>query len=710
MSQTGTETGKIRIRQVDIIMGSLLLLILGVLIVPIPTTLLDILLVTSIAASVLVLLLTVQVQKPLQLSSFPSLLLLLTLFRLSLNVASTRLVLGNGFAGNVIQAFGDFVVGGNYVIGAVMFLILTTINFVVITKGSGRIAEVAARFTLDAMPGKQMSIDADLNSGIIDEKEAISRRKELSREADFYGAMDGASKFVRGDAIAGLIITAINIFGGFAVGMAQHGMTAKAALAKYTLLTVGDGLVAQIPALIVSTAAGMLVTRAASDATLGEEVGRQLFMKSKPLIMTGSILGIISLIPGLPFLPFMVLGGAMGGLGLILQKNSPEGDSSATDREVLGSDEQGRPEKTKALRQGGAKQIPAMSPMDIEIGFGLVPLVDKKQGGKLIDRIGLVRGQITEEFGFVLPPVNVRDNIRLKNNEYCIRIRGLEVVRDTVRPGMLLAINPSGDAKLEGFVAVREPAFGFEAYWIPEDKREFAESKGMTVVDCASVVTTHLAEEAKKHADEILTRQDVSDMIDGLKETHPSVVQELIPNKMTIGGVHRVLQGLLKERVSIRNLALVMETISDQVAKTQDTSFLVEFCRRALGGHICHSRLAVDGTLPAIGIHPEAEKMIKNAIHREGNDFGTLALEPGMARELLNEIKSSVQAAKTRGYDPVIMCSPLIRAHLRRLTEHDFRDLAIISFVEVPDSVKVNVLSMVAPPKLAEAEKVLMEA
>jgi len=398
----------------------------------------------------------------------------------------------------------------------------------------------------------------------------------------------------------------------------------------------------------------------------------------------------------------------MGGLGLIVQKGGHELNGTEKGREALGSGEQGGLDKTKALRQG-AKQIPAMSPMDIEIGFGLVPLVDRKQGGKLIDRIGLVRGQITEELGFVLPPVNVRDNIRLKNNEYCIRIRGLEVVRDIVRPGMLLAINPSGEAKLEGFASVREPAFGFEAYWVPEDKRDFAESKGMTVVDCASVITTHLAEEAKKHAEEILTRQDVSDMVDGLKESHPSVVQELIPNKMTIGGVHRVLQGLLRERVSIRNLSLIMETISDHVAKTQDTAFLVEFCRRALGGHICHSRLAVDGTLPAIGVHPEAEKMIKNAIHRDGNDFGTLALEPGMARELLNETKSAVQAAKARGYDPVIMCSPLIRAHLRRLTEHDFRDLAIISFVEVPDSVKVNVLSMVAPPKLAEAEKVLME-
>ncbi len=698
------------LNQTDVIVAGAIVLILGVLIVPVPTTLLDLLLVMNIGLAVLILIMTTQLKDALDLSSFPSLLLILTLFRLSLNVATTRQILLRGFAGNVIQSFGDFVVGGNYIIGVVIFLILVVINFMVITKGSGRVAEVAARFTLDAMPGKQMSIDADLNAGLIDENVAIERREKLVREADFYGAMDGASKFVRGDAIAGLIITIINITAGFAVGMLQQGMTAADAITKYTILTVGDGLVAQVPALIISTAAGVLVTRAASNETMGAEISTQLFFKPKPLMLTGGILTAIAFVPGLPFLPFLALGGTIGGMGIAMKKNAPEQEQEKESESKAGMGKLPGGKAAGALPPAASKVVPSISPVDLEIGFGLVSLVDSKQGGKLIDRIGVVRGQLAEELGFVLPPVNVRDNIKLKNNEYCIRIRGLEIARDSVKPGFLMAINPGGEEKLEGCTAVTEPTFGFQAYWIPEEKRSLAESKGMTVVDAASVVTTHLTEEAKRHAADLISRQDVSDMIDRCKETHPSVVQELIPAKLSIGGVHRVLQGLLEERVSIRNLPLILETISDQAGRTQDTGLLVEFSRRELGGHICHSHLAQDGSLPAVGIHPDLQTILKKGTHREGSEVGSLILDPRVAQGIVESIRQAIEPLAGKGMEPVLLCSPVVRPQLRHLTRHKFRELAVISFAEVPDSIRVEMLGIVAAPKGVEVDELLSAA
>jgi len=697
-----------KFRQTDLFMSGALVIILGTLLIPIPTPLLDVFLVLSMGAGLLVLILTIELKDPLELSSFPSLLLLLTLFRLSLNVATTRLILLQGFAGDVIQSFGDFVVGGNYVVGMVIFLILVIINFVVITKGSGRIAEVAARFTLDSMPGKQMSIDADLNQGLIDDKEALKRRHNLTKEADFYGAMDGASKFVRGDAIAGLIITAINIGGGFAVGMMQQGMSARESLSTYTILTVGDGLVAQIPALIISTAAGILVTRAAADANLGEEVARQLFMRPKQLFITGGILSLVAIVPGLPFLPFIALGGAMGGLGWSIRKKGggisaddqadgqvlPEGEGGPRQIEGGKSSPSAQPSTATEL-----KQVLAVSPMDLEIGFGLVPLVDRNQGGKLIDRIGMVRTQIAEELGVVLPPVNVRDNVNLKNIEYCIRIRGLEVARGGVRPGALMAIDPSNEIKMDDFIPVREPAFGFTAYWIPEAKREMAESKGLTVVDCSSVITTHLAAVVKNHAADILTRQDVSELVNQLKEIHPAAVEELIPGKMTVGGIHRVLQNLLREKVSIRDLAIIIETLSDQASRTQDPLVLAEFCRRALGGHICQDYIVPPGQLKAMGLHPDLESIIRQSTQqREGGGIGVLALDPVLAHAILDNIRESLDQIRARGVEPVLVCSPAVRPQVRQLTQHEFRDLAIISYAEIPDTVDVDLLSMIAAP------------
>ncbi len=695
-----------RFARADFIIAAALTSILAVLIIPIHPRLLDLMLVLSIAVGVLILILTTQISNPLQLSSFPSLLLLLTLFRLALNVATTRQILLRAFAGNVIQAFGQFVVGGNYVVGIVVFLILVVINFMVITKGAGRIAEVTARFTLDSMPGKQMSIDADLSSGLIDEATALARREALRRESDFYGAMDGASKFVRGDAIAGLIITLINIAGGFAVGMLQRGMPAHHALRTYTLLTVGDGLVAQIPALVISTAAGMMVTRAASDDTLGKDIAGQLLKRAKPLTTTGLILAAISLVPGLPFLPFVALGGTLTALGLARKaapaeaEEKPEGKTDASGKALESGSARG------ALPAAGSdKQPPPVSPMDLEIGFGLVPLVDPAQGGQLIERIRLIRNQIAEELGFVLPPVNVKDNIQLKNTEYCIKVRGIELARGTVQPGRLMAINPGGGAPLEGYKPVREPAFGFEAYWIPKIARENAESAGMTVVDDASVITTHLAEESKRHAADILTRQDVSDMVGRLKQTHPSVVEELLPNKMTIGKVHRVLQSLLRERVSIRDLPAVLETLADQADLTRDVGLLTEHCRRTLGASICHGRLTPDGTLQAIGLHPDLEQMIRQHTKRDGAEIGLLVMPPALAHEVLVHIRKAVETARAKGGDPVLLCSPLIRPQVRRLTEHEFRDMPVISFAETPDNVKIDILGMAVAPAAGKAEE-----
>jgi len=691
------------LRQADIVMAGALMLILAVIIVPVPTPLLDLMLVLSIGLGVLVLVLTTQIRDSLHLSSFPSLLLILTLFRLSLNVATTRQILLRAFAGNVIQAFGDFVVGGNYVVGIVVFLILVIINFMVITKGSGRIAEVAARFTLDAMPGKQMSIDADLNSGIIDERQAIERREQIARESEFYGAMDGASKFVRGDAVAGLIITAINIVGGFCIGMLQQDMSAGEALRTYTILTVGDGLVAQVPALVISTAAGMLVTRAAADSPLGSEIGKQLFLKSRPLLITGGILGSMAFVPGLPFVPFLALGGALAGVGAAARKAEGAESEEDTSQEGEGARAVGEG-PARSLPAAGMKQLPGLSQMDLEIGFGLVPLVDRKQGGKLIDRIGMVRGQIAEELGFVLPPVNVRDNMELKNNGYRIKVRGLAAGSGAVRPDSLLAISPDGEVHLEGYPKVREPAFGFEAHWIPEEKRELAESEGLTVVDCASVITTHLAEVAKARAAEVMTRQDVSDMIEELKESHSSVIQELIPNKVSVGVIHRVLQGLLRERVPIRDLPLILETVADQVDRTQDVDLFVEFCRRALGGHICRPHLDPNGALPAVGCHPDAETVLRESIQREGSELGTIVLEPSLAREMLDSIGEAVAGARKKGFEPVLLCSPLIRHQLRQLIAHDLPDVTVVSFAEVPDSAKVDMVGMVPAPRGAVSD------
>jgi flagellar biosynthesis protein FlhA len=687
-----------KFRQTDVVVALALVMVLAVLILPIPPPLLDIMLVLGVAMGALVLFITLQISNPLQLSSFPSLLLLLTLFRLSLNVATTRQILLNGYAGQVIQSFGDFVIGGNYVVGVVIFLILVLVNFMVITKGSGRIAEVAARFTLDAMPGKQMSIDADLNAGLIDEKQALKRREDLSNEADFYGAMDGASKFVRGDAVAGLVITAINILGGFAIGMMQLEMTAGDALRTYTVLTVGDGLVSQIPALIISTSAGMLVTRAASDQSMGEELKAQLFLRPKPLLTTGGMLGAMALVPGLPGLPFFAMGALMGGLGYALRNQGAEEEEDSGEETMVDGVKALPGQSAKGLPPASDRGIPEVSAMDVEIGFGLVPIVDRGQGGKLLDRIVTIRQQLAEELGFILPPVNVHDNMRLRNNEYAIRVRGLEVARGVVQPGNWLAVDPSGAVKFEGGAPVKEPTFGFKAWWISNAQREAAEAKGLTVVDATDVLTTHLTETAKGQAADLLTRQDVSEMLDRVKRKHESVVQELVPGRLSIGIVHRVLQNLLRERVSIRDLPLILETLSDHAARTQDPVLLCELCRRALGPHISFQYMEAGAKLPAIALHPEVENLLRESVHRENGDLGVLALPPELNRALLESIGRQVMAARKDNRQPVIVCLPTLRRHVRRLLEPQPTDLPVLSFAEIPDNIEIDILGLVSIP------------
>jgi flagellar biosynthesis protein FlhA len=703
----------LNIRKSDIVTSLVLLLVLAVMFIPIPTVMLDMLLVINIAVSILMMVYIISIKDPLEFSSFPTVLLMVTLMRLSVNVSSTRQILINAFAGDVIEAFGDFVVGGNYLVGLVIFAIIVVINFKVITKGSGRIAEVAARFTLDSLPGKQMSIDADLNQGIISEKEAILRREKLVKESDFYGAMDGASKFVSGDAIAGLIIIALNILAGFAVGMTQKGMGAGEALSRYTILTIGDGLVSQIPALVISTAAGVLVTRATSDGDLGSEVKGQLFCRPRPMMLTGGMLAAAALVPGLPFFPFMLVGGVSAGMGFALLKKQdrakarPLADSKAPagqlDDGKTGKAGAAAPPQPIEPTAKAFKDILSVAPMELKIGFGLVSLVDRTQGGHLIDRIGNVRQQVAEEMGVIIPPVNVQDDMALSSNAYRVLVRGLEVARYTVIPGSLLAIDPSGETELEGFQKTEDPSFGFTAYWVPETRRSVAEARGLTLVDPASVITTHLATLVRAHASELLGRQDVSDLIDQMKDSHKAVVEELIPNKLEIGSVHRVLQELLKEQVSIRDLPIILETLADSATQTKDIGLLTELSRNALGGTITQPYLNPEGSLKAIGLHPDLEQLLKES----GSSIGsttTLRMDPELARKVLDNMVLAVSTAREAGIEPVLIASPAVRRFAKQLAQCEMKNLPVLSLGEVPEWADVDIINMIPAPVAAHHE------
>lgn len=655
----------------DIFLSAGVLLIVAMMILPLPAEILDVLLAVNIAGALIILLVSIYANEPLKFSVFPSILLLATLFRLGLNILSTRLILLNAEAGEIIATFGDFVVGGNYVVGVVVFLILVVIQFVVITNGAGRVAEVTARFTLDAMPGKQVAIDADLNAGVIDDQEARRRRKEIQAEADFYGAMDGASKFVKGDAIAGIIIIIINITAGFVIGVVQLGIEPAEALRTFTLLTIGDGLVSQIPALIISTATGIIVTRAATDSDLGQQVVSQILAQPRVLGVVAVALVLLGIVPGMPKLTFFVLAALFGGIAYMVHSGSRQADAEAADGESA------TPAEPESLNH-----LLAIDPMELEIGFGLVPLVDLDQGGNLLSRITLVRRQIVVDLGLLMPTIRIRDNMQLDANEYRIKLRSVTVARGEVRPDRLLAMNPGlVEEEIDG-IETTEPAFGLPALWIGQDKRERAELVGYTVVDPASVVATHLTETVRNFAAAILTRQDVSNLLDNLKEDYPAVVDELVPNQLTLGDVQRVLQGLLREQISIRDLLTVLETLANYAKLTTDPDVLTEFVRQSLARAICAQYADERGTVSVLTIDAGLQEQLMGSL--EQTDQGlTLALDPDMGQKLAQALAQEMEKMASQGYTPVLLAPTQLRLALRRYIETILPKLVVLSFGEI---------------------------
>jgi flagellar biosynthesis protein FlhA len=658
--------------------------ILVVMIIPIPTMLMDVLLSLNLCIALIILLVSMYTKEALEFSVFPSLLLTITLFRLALNVATTRLILSRADAGQVVEVFGTFVTGGNMVVGAVIFIIIVIIQFVVITKGAGRIAEVAARFTLDAMPGKQMAIDADLNAGLINEEQARTRRSTIAREADFYGAMDGASKFVRGDAIAGIIITIVNIIGGFIIGMAQLGMDLTTALTTYTTLTIGDGLVSQIPALMISTGAGILVSRAASQSDLGQEITTQLFSRPRVLGVAGGLMIFFALIPGFPKLPFIFLGVStlaatyLGTLRAKEEKKAMEAPASVP--------------KTKEER---VEDYLHVDPMELEIGYGLIPLVDVKQGGDLLDRITMIRRQLATEMGIIIPPIRIRDNIQLKPNEYRIKIRTIVVGTGELMSGAYLAMDPgTASRKIRGIPTV-EPAFGLPAMWITESQKEDAELAGYTVVELPAVLATHLTEVIKKHSNEILTRQDVRNLLDNIKENNATVVEELIPNLLSVGDVHKVLQNLLRERVSIRDLLLILETLANVAPRNKNPEILTEYVRNSLAPQICETYKNENNLIPVISLDPNLEAKLEGSLQETESGF-RFALAPGDVGRILDACGEIIEKVKISGEVPVVICSPAIRGAFRRLTEINYSDLIVLSYNEIVPGIEIRSLGMIS--------------
>ncbi|MBW7997458.1 MAG: flagellar biosynthesis protein FlhA [Candidatus Glassbacteria bacterium] len=657
--------------------------ILVVMIIPLPPVFMDMMLTLDISLGLLILIVVLFTTEPLELSVFPGLLLMATLFRLSLNVASTRLILSEGYAGRLIEAFGTFVVGGNYVVGIIIFSILVIINFVVLTKGAGRIAEVAARFTLDKMPGKQMAIDADLNNGLIDEREARARREKIDQEAEFYGAMDGAAKFVRGDAIAAILITFINIIGGFIIGVAQMGMTFPEAIKTYTLLTVGDGLVSQIPALVVSTATGVIITRASSKSSLGVDIQNQLMARPRALFLTAAVLMFFGLVPGLPTMPFVVLAILLSLMGLGARRQLAAAEKA--EREELEEREEAPADVNAQI-----EEFLQVDPLELEIGYGLIPLVDIDQGGDLLGRITEIRKQCALEVGIIVPPIRIRDNIQLTNNEYVIKIRGIEVARGEINVNQYMALDPGTvTEKVEG-QHTTEQVFGLEAIWIGEDKREEAESKGYTVVEAPAVLATHLMETLKRYAHEILSRQDTQTLLDNVKKENATLVDELVPNSMNVGNVQKVLQNLLRERVPVRDLVTILESLSDYASQTKDLGVLTEFVRQSLSRTIYNLYKDDEGGVSAITLAPEVERTIAEVIQSTVNQGSSLALPPRFIEQITSSLNEQVERMNSEGLQPLLICSPSIRQYFKRLVEPVFTHLVVISYAELPQTAEIS--------------------
>ncbi len=672
----------------DILMVVAFIGILMAMILPLHPIVLDFFLALNISFAIVVLITTMYTKAPLEFSIFPSLLLVLTLFRLSLNVASTRLILLHGnegpfAAGSIIKSFGSFVVGGNYVVGMVVFIILVLINFLVITKGAGRIAEVAARFTLDAMPGKQMAIDADLNAGMIDEIEAGERRQEIARESQFHGAMDGASKFVRGDAIAGIVITLINIVGGFVIGVLQQGMEMKDALTTYTLLTVGDGLVSQIPALLVSAAAGLLVSRSGSNMKMGKEFAEHLFSSATPVFIGSVIIFSMGLVPGLPSIPFMTLGLVLGTLSwYFLREEEVSEEEQRADAEAVAQEEAaGAPEDVDHLL--------SLDTIELEVGYGLIPLVDKQQDGTLLGRIRAIRRQFATEMGIIIPPIHIRDNLNLNPAQYRLLIKGVETAGTELMVNHFLAMDPGGTAQeIEGIDTI-EPAFNLPAKWIPQDREEEAKFAGYTVVDNSTVIATHLTEIVRNNSHDLLGRQDVQHLIDNLAKISPKAVEELIPNLLSLGVVQKVLQNLLRERISIRDLLTIVETLADFAPMGKDPDLLTEYVRQRIAKGMLAPYLQEGKMLQVTTLDRTLEEVLsKNIKHTEHGSY--LALDPRLVEEIIQAVSKEVEQQVALNTQPVIMTSPSLRRHVRKLIESSLPTVFVVSHAEIVDDINLQ--------------------
>jgi flagellar biosynthesis protein FlhA len=676
----------------DIMVAAGIIGILLVMILPLPPVLLDLLLAFNITLALVTLLVSVYTMYPLEFSIFPSLLLVLTLFRLSLNISSTRLILlhgnqGPSAAGEVIRAFGSFVVGGNFVVGIIVFCILVVINFVVITRGAGRVAEVAARFTLDAMPGKQMAIDADLNAGIINEQNARERRRVIQQEADFYGAMDGASKFVRGDAIAGILITLVNVIGGIIIGIVQQGMQVRDALQSYTILTVGDGLVSQVPALIISTAAGIVVTKVSTDVNLGGQITKQFLLHPRAMGTAAGILLILGLVPGLPQFPLLLLAMITGTVAYYVRAQQAHQDSAPeAEQYEVGAE---------APSLDPAEALAPIDLLEMEVGYGLIPLVDSERNGELLDRIKAIRRQLAQELGVMVPPLRIRDNLQLKPAEYAMLIKGIEVAKGELMMGHYLAMHPGGDTDETIGIPTTEPAFGLPAYWIGEDDKEQAQFAGYTVVDLTTVIITHLTEVIKGHIHELVSREEVQKLLDRFVQDYPKVVEELVPNQLTLGGVQKVLQNLLREQISIRDLLTILETLADYAPMTKDPLVLTEYVRQSLSRSITKKWQTDTGEIPGIMLSFELEETLTKALqHTEHGSY--LTLEPQQGQQLMAEITRAVeQFALTQYQTPILITSPILRPHLKRLTEPLLPHLAVLSQSDIVSNVPIKNLGVV---------------
>ena len=670
----------------DLALALGLVAILAVMVIPMPRFLIDLCLSMGIAFSMVLLLTSVYATKALDFSIFPSLLLISTLFRLSLNVATTRVILlhgaeeGTSAAGEVIHSFGEFVVGGNYAVGIVVFIILVIINFIVITKGAGRVAEVAARFTLDAMPGKQMSIDADLNAGIINEEEARRRRSEIAREADFYGAMDGASKFVRGDAIAGIMIVFVNIVGGIIIGTLQKGMDIGTAAQTFTLLTIGDGLVTQIPALIVSTAAGIIVTRTATSTNFSQEVSKQLLMKPKALGAAAGVMFFMALIPGLPHLSFLILAGAIGGVAYRLQ--SKENATEAAKK--LKSDQ----DKLKPVAEKLENLLP-VDMLELEVGYGLINIVDADQNGDLLERISNIRKQFALDLGIIIPPLRIRDNLELKPGDYQVLLKGVQIGQGGLQVGSLLAMDPGNVTEPVSGIPTKEPAFGLDAIWITSRQKDEATYAGYTVVDLSTVIATHLTELIRQNAHELLGRQELQTLLDSFKQTAPKVVEDLIPNLLSLGSVLKVLKNLLKEAVPIRDFRTILEALADMAPQQKDPALLTEHVRTALARTITKKLVGADGQISLLTLDRTIEETIAGGIIQ--TDQGQqLSLDPEFVRGFIAQLNQQAMELSSQSSHAVILCSPLIRAHLKALVDRFIPNLIVLSHNEITSNVNVK--------------------